>query len=70
MPNYPRGKLNDNDEGELSIKVFVKDNTVMIDFGKKISWVGLDKFTAFQLAEALARHSNSIEIVGGNGGVS
>lgn len=43
MKTYSDGKLNDNDEGDLKIAVYIKDNRVIIDFGKDLSWLGFDK---------------------------
>lgn len=30
------------DEGDLAMKVFVKRNKLIIDFGKDLSWIGLN----------------------------
>lgn len=60
MNYYPRGKLNNDDEGELAIAIGVEDKTVIIDFGKDITWVGMDKFQAIQFATAILKHANSI----------
>jgi hypothetical protein len=49
IPKYPRGKLCDDDEGQIQIAVAVKDgNTLIIDFGKPVAWLG------FGLADAEA----------------
>lgn len=48
--DYPRGKLNQHDEGGLMLAIGVKDKTVLIDFGKPTAWIGLDKHTAIQFA--------------------
>lgn len=42
---YSDGKLNNNDEGDLKIAVFIKDGRLIIDFGKDLSWLGFDKKT-------------------------
>lgn len=39
MNRYPRGKLNDDDDGELMIAITEQDNTVIISFGKMVSWI-------------------------------
>src|SRR5690554_4587002 len=38
---YPRGKLNADDEGQLAIAITTKDKTVIVDFGKGVTWLGL-----------------------------
>lgn len=42
---YPDGKLNQGDEGTLKIATYTKDNRVIMDFGKDLSWIGFDKET-------------------------
>lgn len=41
--NFPDGKLDSSDEGELKIAMGIFDNTLIIDFGKPTSWIGLTK---------------------------
>ncbi len=31
------------DEGDLMIKCYVKNTKVILDFGKNLSWIGLNK---------------------------
>lgn len=59
---YPRGKLNDSDEGAINISISVdqETETVLINFGKEISWVGFDKATAIALSMALMRGANKL----------
>lgn len=53
---YPRGKLNDADEGELDVRLFVADgDTVVMDFGKPTPWIGMDKRQAVEFGETLIR---------------
>lgn len=56
--NYPRGKPNADDEGALAIAVFEQDKTIIIDFGKQITWVGMDKQTALNLSKAISEKAN------------
>ena len=60
-PWYPRGKLNQADEGAALIKIFAKDNTVVIDFGKDIKWIGMDKNSAIQMGNAIIEQANKIK---------
>jgi hypothetical protein len=57
--NFPNGKLNSDDEGELAIRIASdpKKGVVMIDFGKPVKWVGLPKDQAFELAEILKKRA-------------
>jgi hypothetical protein len=60
MAEFPRGKLNDEDEGELQIGVAVRDRTVIVNFFKPIAWFGMDRATALALAENIRRKAESI----------
>lgn len=60
MPNFPRGKISDDDEGELTLRIGVTDKTVIIDFGKDIKWIGYDKAGAIEFAELILKHARSI----------
>jgi hypothetical protein len=51
--NFPRGKFNKDDEGEIKIAVGVKDKTVIIDFGTPVAWLGMDANQALALAESI-----------------
>lgn len=55
--DYPQGKLNEDDEGGLGILVAtdIGSGTVRIQFGKRISWLGMDVETASELAAAIVR---------------
>lgn len=39
--DYPRGKLRGDDDGQLAIAMTVHKNTLIIDFGKHVKWIGL-----------------------------
>lgn len=58
--NFPEGKVNENDLGELQIgiKAFPEHGIVSIDFGKNVEWIGLEK------EKAIAFGSGIIEAAG------
>lgn len=58
--DYPRGMLNASDEGGLNILMTVLDNTVVLDFGTPVKWIGLDKETALMIGAALTEKANSL----------
>ena len=58
---YPRGKLNEADEGALELRIAVKDRTVIVGFGKPVKWIGLGATEARGLAELLLKHANAID---------
>lgn len=57
---FPRGKLSAVDEGELVFGVAVQDKTVIITFGKPISWFGMDKQAALALGRSIIKKAESI----------
>lgn len=59
---FPRGKLHDADEGELTLAIGVNEekNTVEIHFGKNISWLGLDRTSAENFADAIKQRAAAL----------
>lgn len=56
---HPRGKLNDDDEGELRLGITHKGGKVILDFGKPVAWLGLDPSDARSLAAMLNQHADA-----------
>jgi hypothetical protein len=54
---YPRGKLSHDDEGQLPIKIGVKDRTVIIDFGKEVAWIGMSGDQAAEFAMMILKRA-------------
>lgn len=59
-----QGKISEDDQGDLKFYIGAdsKNNVVRIDFGKSISWFGLDKDTAEQFAIVLLKNSNLLKL--------
>ena len=57
---FPRGKLNADDEGALNVRIGTRDKTVIIDFGKPTAWIGMDKHTALALADNIKRRAEEL----------
>lgn len=55
MTNYPRGKLKDDDEGELTMAMYWQDKTFIIDFGKELKWIGMSREDAQNFALRILR---------------
>lgn len=60
MNKYPDGKIKEDDEGSLEIKLFIKDGRLIIDFGKETAWIGFDKKSLLSLIELLKVKSESL----------
>jgi hypothetical protein len=60
---FPRGRLSAADEGELQIAIRsdAATRTVVIDFGKDVSWLGMNTATARALAEKLLATCDTID---------
>ena len=58
--NFPDGKLDSSDEGEIRFTVFIRDlNNIVIDFGDTpLSWISLHPSLALQLSEILQNKAN------------
>lgn len=65
--DFPKGKLNEDDEGGLRFAVGsdIKTKKVLLDFGKPIAWIGLDPSDARRLAQLLTLSAARAEM-GGN----
>lgn len=60
---YPRGKLNEDDEGELQFGI-AHDPTgvVHINFGKKVTWIALSPPDVVQLCTMLLKHAGAKKV--------
>lgn len=50
---YPKGKMNEGDEGALQVAVGIEDGKIVIHFGTPVNWLGLDREEAVQLTSML-----------------
>ncbi len=59
---FPRGKLNQSDEGEIKIGIAhdPESKTVIIDFGASVTWVGFTGEQAVEIADLLINHANAL----------
>jgi hypothetical protein len=58
---YPRGQLNPTDEGELRIAMAIKGNTLVIDFGKPVAWIGLGLHEVTALRERFEEYERILK---------
>lgn len=58
---FPEGKLDESDEGEIRIAIGRKDGKVVIDFGTPVKWIGFTPKLARQLAELIRQQSYKAE---------
>jgi hypothetical protein len=61
--NYPDGKLNDDDEGEIAFAVgHTEAGKVVLDFGgTKVAWMATTPQQARQLARVLRKHADAVD---------
>lgn len=62
--NFPQGKLNDSDEGELRLGVAYDklDGIVRVEFGKPVAWLGLPPEQAIEFAKLLLKNAGVSKI--------
>ena len=60
---YPLGKLNEDDEGEIAIAIVSVKATgkVLIDFGKPVVWLAMNANQAKGLGELLIKHAGDLD---------
>ena len=56
---YPQGKLDDSDEGELTMAVTRDGDVIRIDFGKPVAWLAMSAEEALGLARLLVERANN-----------
>jgi hypothetical protein len=61
MPNYPDGKLNDEDEGEIPIMMGVENGCVILRFPEPTMWIGFPPEMARALAEGLIQYADTLD---------
>lgn len=54
---YPRGKVNKDDEGELTMAVARVGDVVRVEFGKPVAWLAMTPADAVGLAQLLIKHA-------------
>ena len=57
---YPRGKLNEEDQGQSAMAIGIENNVLVIHFQDLTKWIGLDKKTAKIFVKSL---SEKIELM-------
>jgi len=60
---FPRGKHDESDEGELQIGVRVEKSIVVVNFGKPIAWLGMPPAQARELAQLLLSNADKAALV-------
>jgi len=60
---HPRGKIADDDDGELTVALAVDraEGVVRIAFGTSVSWIGLPAEDARALAQMLVEMAEALE---------
>lgn len=61
-PNFPDGKITEDDEGVLGIQLFMHDDRLILNFGKQVSWVGMDRKTAMTVGQALIDRAKDLPV--------
>lgn len=59
--DYPRGKLNEDDEGGLHIAIGDEKGLVILDFGTGVTWVGMPPDNARAFANLIIARANKVD---------
>ena len=60
--NFPDGKIHESDEGELAMAIATdpKKKVVIVEFGKAVKWMGLDKSSALEFGRLLIKKAEEL----------
>jgi hypothetical protein len=58
---YPHGRLNEEDEGELRCSIHTEGGKVVLNFGKEVAWIAITPGQARQLAAHLLGMADKLE---------
>jgi hypothetical protein len=60
---FPDGMLGPDDEGALQVGVAHDSNgTVILNFGKEVSWIGMPAEQAINFAKLILRHAGAKKV--------
>jgi len=63
-PEYPEGKLNEEDEGAIALKLGIENGKVVIAYPKPIGWIAFSPTDAITFGEAvIAKAYEAIEAI-------
>lgn len=57
---YPRGKLNDQDEGALTTAIGIEKDCVVIKWNKPVAWIGMPKDMAIEFASTIIKQASKL----------
>jgi hypothetical protein len=60
-PQYPDGKLREDDDGAIQVGVGVLNGAVVVEFANPVKWIGWPPEQARKFANAIIKHADSIE---------
>lgn len=58
---FPDGKMNADDEGEIQFGITNNGSEVILNFGKPVTWLGMPPSLARQLAAMLTKHADQAD---------
>lgn len=59
--DFPRGRVHPSDQGGFRLAVASKGDTVLVDFGKPVAWIGFSPTEARAFAKLLTKHAANAE---------
>ena len=62
MNKYPEGKLNENDEGELEMRIGITEGKVGIEFAHSTKWIAMGPDQAIEFALNIIKQAKKIGV--------
>lgn len=61
-PQFPDGKLNDQDDGAIKTGIGISDDRVVIVWDKAITWLGFDPDSADEFADLIKEKAAEVRL--------
>lgn len=58
--NFPQGSIGKDDQGELKCAISIRQNRLLIAFGKPIDWLALTKAEAIAFAQGILKKTQEM----------
>lgn len=58
---FPKGKIKEEDEGELAFAITSHKGRVVMDFGKPVQWLAVEPEMAVEIANSLIKYAAEVK---------
>ena len=57
---FPNGKINEDDQGQIKIGITTEDRKIIVAFGKPVEWIGFTRDEAISLCNSIMERAFKI----------